>query len=308
MNAQGRVDADAIVVDDTAQANRLHSKGNFGEPQSSNSLKLSRTEAAYLVHMGRLDVDVPWTDLLDDEVAYLAYADLRDRGLVVRHHPDGGFLVWQRGQGPKQEPWFRFHARNERDPVRLADLDEGVVGVVDEDGAVTHYLIESARPEGSIMATDLEPVAGTVLADRVLVDGQPFAAEYVGTPHGDQTVLSFTEAESLRRRGLLDVPDLSARATERQLHFEQTLPVYLDLRAHGAVARSGFRFGTHLRAYPRDPDACHAEWLIQCVRPDEAQHWSHVSRAVRLAHGVRKAFLLAGGDPIRYWAISWFRP
>lgn len=296
-----------MIVEDVALANRIHSKGWFGVPQSGNTLELTNTEAAYLVQAGRLPFDGDWTDLLDDEVAYLAYADLRDRGLVVRHDGDH-FLVWQRGEGPKQEPWFRFHARSERQPVCLSDLEPGVVGVVDEDGAVTHYKVEEARPEGTVMAVDLDRVQGTVLQDRVIVPGGPFAAEFIGMPHGEGTILSFTEAEAMRQRGVLDIPEIEAHATTRQHHFDRTLPVYLDLRKHGAVARSGFRFGTHLRAYRRDPDACHAEWLVQCVRPDEPQHWSALSRAVRLAHGVRKTFLLAGGDPVSYRALSWFRP
>lgn len=308
MNARGVLDGEFVVVENVAEANRLHSKGHYGTPQSGNSLQLSRIEAAHLVHMGRLDVDVPFADLLKDEVAYLAYADLRERGLVVRHDGDG-FVAWQRGEGPKQAPWFRFLATSEREPIRAQRLLDfaGIVGVVDEDGAVTHYQIEAIEPEGTVMAVDHPSIKAELLRDRVLVaDGASLAAEAIGTVHGDVRVLSFTEAAALYARGLTQL-DVAEHAAARQQHFARTLPVYQDLRRRGVVARSGFRFGTHLRGYRTLPDDSHADWLIQCPG-DAPMHWSELSRGVRLAHGVRKQFVLAAGNPVRYSTLAWFRP
>jgi tRNA-intron endonuclease len=170
-----------------------------------------------------------------------------------------------------------------------------------------------ADPKGESPQVKLSGCAGVVLADRVLV---PDAAshvwwerERVGTPHGAGIVLSFTEAESLRQRGVLQVPDLRARARERQVRFEPVLPVYQDLRSRGVVAKSGFRFGTNLRGYKSDPDGEHAQWLITAFRSSEGVQWSDLSRGVRLAHGVRKEFLVALADaPIQYVRLSWFRP
>jgi tRNA-intron endonuclease, archaea type len=117
-------------------------------------------------------------------------------------------------------------------------------------------------------------------------------------------VLSFTEAEALRRRGVLDIPSLESRAAV-QPHFKRTLAVFEALRRRGVVAKSGFKFGTHLRGYEGAPDEGHAKWLVQCVG-EEPLHWSDLARAIRVAHGVRKAFLLANGDS--FLRLSWFKP
>ncbi len=295
-----------MIIDDERLANRIYSKGHVGERLPGGGLELSDVEAAYAAHSGRLDAD--WTSLIaGQEATYLAYADLRERGLVVRHDGDG-FLVWQRGEAPPAKPWFRFQTASERDPVTGHQLMQWaaadvIVGVVDDDGAVTHYQIGRAEPRGE-SRWPKGHATGVVLHDRVIVAGGLEGDHALGTMHGDDLVLSLTEAEALRRRGMLDV---EIEASE-QHHFERTLPVYQALRDAGVVAKSGFRFGTHLRGYSKHPDDTHAEWLLQCVHDDDVLHWSELSRAVRLAHGVRKTFLVAQTSPVQYAALSWFRP
>jgi tRNA-intron endonuclease, archaea type len=318
--AAGKLHGTVVVVEETAAANRLHNKGFVGTPRPGNTLELSLVEAAWCVAQGRLALHAngkgskPGPALtsgdllaLDSggraEVEYLAYADLRERGLVVQHR-DGALHVLARGQG-KGEVQFVVHARAERDVVDLAELGRwaeagAVVGIVDEDGAVTHYRAATSWPEGNCLPGKLPPAEGRLLADRVLVEDAGAAKayrerEFLGTPHGDGLFLSFTEAEALRQRGLLAIgSDLPKKASQRQLHFQRTLPVYQALRANGVVAKSGFRFGTHLRCYRGDPDQGHAQWLVHCT--GEGTHWSELSRAVRLAHGVRKSFLAAFGQ------------
>lgn len=305
----GRRDRDKVVVLDDKQAQRLYAKGHVGTPRSGGGLDLSLVEAAYAIRAGRLDVAGDWTTLINGhEATYLSYADLRERGLVVRHADGEGFDVWQRGEAPPAEPWFRFQAVSERDAIRGRQLVEWaeagvVVGVADDDGAVTHYQCAPAAPVGSNGWPHGDARKAHALADRVFVPGGLRGDHAMGTPHGDDLLLSLTEAEALRKRGLLDLPEL---ATEHQHHFARTLPVYEALRDAGVVAKSGFRFGTHLRGYSKHPDKTHAEWLIQCITDDDVLHWSELSRAVRLAHGVRKTFLVALGG--RFVSLSWFRP
>lgn len=324
--ARGVLDGESVRVPDPAQANRLYNKGFVGTPKPGNSLRLTLAEAVHAVEAGRLTIEGGSLESLlahgaglgeRTEVEYLAYRDLRERGLVVRPHDDA-YQVWKRGGTPKQEPWFRMHPRSERQALRVADLEAlagDVLSIVDEDGAVTHYTITAQHPVGDVRPGDLPPAEGLLLDDRVLVSDPEAVAAYpakesLGTPIGDRLVLSLTEAESLRRRGVLAAPDdLAAHAARRQPHFPSTLPVYEALRAAGVVAKSGFRFGTHLRGYRTDPDHSHADWLFHCVSPDATLHAAELSRAVRLAHGVRKTFSVAvADDPVRFVGVEWFRP
>jgi tRNA-intron endonuclease, archaea type len=316
--AVGRVEGEEVLVPGIP-GERLHARHQVGE-QGPAGLRLSLVEAAWCVAGGRLETPLDLAGLLSlgtarAEVSYLVYSDLRSRGLVVRH--DGPLLAVRSRQGT--EPAYRVVAAADTDAVRPDELTrwaaEGlVVGVADEDGSVTHYAFAAERPEGAWFPTQLPPAAGSVLADRVLVTdpaGQEWwRRERVGQPHGDFLVLSFTEAEWLRRRGVLQVPELAPAASAVQPHCRRTIPVYETLRGAGCVPRSGFKFGTHLRAYRGDPDAEHAQWLVDCVAPGEALAWSHLSRAVRVAHGVRKRLLVAVAEhgQTGFVGISWFRP
>jgi tRNA-intron endonuclease, archaea type len=331
LQAEGSLKNGWVTVSDEAAANRLHGKAALGVMQSGGALRLSAVEAAWGIDAGRLSVVADGGPVAAEallageadgaplEVAFLAYRDLRERGLVVRPAGPGLYHVWDRGQGPPREIWFGMRPVAERDAVRVHELaawaSEGsILSVVDEDGAVTHYRASLHAPIGSHASPDdLPPSKGIVLQDRVLVTGKAAAAYHragLGTPVGERMVLSFTEAAHLAKQGVLQLPpDFQARAAARQHHFTRTFPVCEDLRARGVLPRSGFRFGTHLRAYDADPDSSHAPWLIQCAFPQDVLHWSEISRAVRLAHGVRKSFLLAVSDgSVRYVGLEWFRP
>lgn len=327
--ATGRLDGDHVVVTDPMQAARLHHKGSAGATDPSGKLTLTLVEAAWSMAEGRLAVldgksPLTFAELLAKgsagghrtEADYLAYRDLRERGLVVRPTGPGSFAVWPRGTG-QGDPAFHVRACSDGDGLPLPDLlaaatAKDVLCVADADGAVTHYQASLAQPAGEVPEGDLPRAKGVVLSDRVLV-AEPAAAdayarrEFLGTRHPGGLVLSFVEAEALRRRGVLAVP---AGLPERNPEAARVLPVHLALRAKGAVPKSGFRFGTHLRAYRNAPDDGHAEWLVHCGLQDETLPWSALSRGVRLAHGVRKAFLVAipGPDGPVFAQLAWFRP
>ncbi|MEA3203297.1 MAG: tRNA-intron endonuclease, archaea type [Thermoplasmata archaeon] len=311
---------DGVEVVDPVQATRLYQKGFIGEPRPGNLLRLSLVEAAWLCTQGRLELPGGAAGLLArgaaqgnrTEVAFLAYSDLRARGLVARH-AEGGFLVWPRGDGPPKPHAYMVQVAAEGDAVDGAALSaaaqsSSILAVVDEDGAVTHYKVEQEAPAGSCPPGPLPKAKGVLLADRVLVAdadaAQAYAQkEFLGTPSPAGLVLSIVEAAALQARGVLAVPGLDKRA--RTAHG---LAAYTALRDAGVVVKSGFRFGTHLRGYAGDPEEGHALWLVQCLDEDEALHWSALSRAIRLAHGVRKRFLVAIGAQPMFVALTWFKP
>lgn len=315
---------DHVLVADTAQATRLYQKGFIGEPQPGNTLRLSLVEAAWLCTQGRLDLPSGAAGLLAQgaaggnrtEVAFLAYSDLRARGLVARHE-GAGLRVWPRGEGPPQPHAYDVQVAAEGDLVDAALLralgaSKGVLAVVDEDGGVTHYQVEPEQPAGTMPITKLPHAKGLLLAERVLV-ADPEAArayakqEFLGTPSPAGLVLSLTEAVALARRGALEVAGLQARSASLP-----AVAAYSALREAGVVVKSGFRFGTHLRGYEGDPEEGHARWLVHCLAPGGQMHWSELSRAIRLAHGVRKRFLVAvpgaSDAPPTFVGLAWFKP
>jgi tRNA-intron endonuclease len=326
--ANGRLDGDKAVVPDPAQASRLHAKGSVGTPGPTGQLALTLVEAAWSVDEGRLALahdgkPLALADLLAlgaegghrAETEYLVYRDLRDRGLVVRPDGPGRFSVWPRGTG-QGDPAFQAHACSDRDGLDPALLREAaaakaILSVADGDGAVTHYQAALDEPQGDVPDGDLPRTKGAVLADRVLVADPAAAAaysqrEFLGTRQGSALFLSFAEAETLRRRGVLSVPPGLVQGA----HAERLLAAHLALRARGAVPKSGFKFGTDLRAYRSAPDDGHAEWLVHCATDGEPLPWSALSRGVRLSHGVRKRFLVAlpAPDGPVFAHLSWFRP
>ncbi len=87
---------------------------------------------------------------------------------------------------------------------------------------------------------------------------------------------------------------------KRRSDFLSLYEVYEDLRLKGFVLKTGFKFGTHFRLYMPGalPNLSNEEWM-------HSKHVIHVfpraskllisewARAIRVAHGVRKTFILA---------------
>jgi tRNA-intron endonuclease len=326
--ANGRLAGDHVLIDDAAAAQRLSSRCTVGVPDAAAPLRLTLVEAAWAVADGKLAVHdgkrmLALADLLASgpapgprtEVGYLVYRDLRERGLVARPVGPSRYAVWPRGTD-QGDPAFHVQACSDADGLAVADLGQAalenrVLAVADADGAITHYRAALDAPTGAVPDGDLPRAKGAVLGDRVLVSDAGAAEaynkrEFLGTRQGPELFLSFVEAEALRRRGILAIKPGLADSGDAAL----LLPIHLALRAAGAVPKSGFKFGTHMRAYRGDPEDGHAEWLVHCAAARETLPWSALSRGVRLAHGVRKKFLVAipaDGGPL-FASLAWHRP
>jgi len=310
-----RWDGRRATVLDEKGAGRLWNRHAIGERGARGSLHLLPVEAAHALLHGWIEVHgdkgpVGLADLLTGngagtETQFLAYRDLRDRGLVVRQ--DGNhWAVWDRAKAPPEPPAYRVVAAAERDPVPVSELASWsaagtVAAIVDDDADVTYYRLGSATPEGKCLPPEGRARARR-LADRVLVEAHDLWSERV-RPAGTRPVfLSLVEAEALAAFGRLDLPRGPAAP-------EALVRVAADLWRRGVIPRSGYRFGTHLRGYRDDPGAAHAEYLIHVASPGDRLPWTDISRGVRLAHGVRKRFLVAENAPqLRYHEVAWFRP
>ncbi|MCI4353452.1 MAG: tRNA-intron lyase [Thermoplasmata archaeon] len=276
-------------------------------------------------------------------IRYLVYRDLRQRGYVVRAGPAPvAFSVLPRG-GVLQKTPARFWVDtvSEREPFdlhriqALADKAQStkkqlLVGVVDEESDLTYYRIRRPNPTGALPPLgSARPIPAMLGEDRVLVF-DPTGVESLGRQQaygsriGSRLELSLLEAVYLVSTDVLELRDarsrrpvslerLERRARRLEAGFGERLSVYRALRDRQLVVKTGFKYGAHFRAYPRNPEHAHARYLVHAVEEMFQAPWSEIARGVRVAQGVRKEFLLAGvsddrSRTVRFLSLERIRP
>ncbi len=272
------------------------------------------------------------------EFRYVVYKDLRERGYYVQPGVTD-FRVYPRGGRPGKTPAeFYVQVISERHPVSLQELVEPtkvarqmrkrlMLAVVDEESDITFY---EARERGLKGEMKFEAPGGTatLLEDRVML-WDPEASEllhergFYGKPVGGRLQLSLVESAYLLEKGVLDVVDrasnpLSIEEFEKRAKlieddFEMKRLVYRDLRDRNLVVKTGFKFGSHFRVYKKvegPKKVPHSEYLVHSVPEDYVFHLPVVSRAVRLAHSVRKQMVFAYADEgeVKYLEIKRLKP
>ncbi|UCE80636.1 MAG: tRNA-intron lyase [Methanobacteriota archaeon] len=274
------------------------------------------------------------------EIQYLVYRELRQRGYIVKTgHPPLDFRVFPRGGAPNKtsSKWW-VAAISERSTFDLGDILGNIdraeeirkklmLAVVDEESDVTYYNVRRHLPKGKLGPVDIGRKAeGIVMADRVIVTEKK-AMEALRRDHsfgkliGPILQLSLIEAVFLAELGALKLKDgktrrtvgletLKRRARRLQPDFELRSATFKDLKGRGLIVKTGFKYGSHFRAYEGDPDRNHAKYLVHAVPEHYKAMWPEVSRAVRLAHGVRKNILLGrvSTGQVEYVSLARHRP
>jgi len=274
------------------------------------------------------------------EIRYLVYRELRQRGYIVKlGRPPLDFRVFPRGGSPNKTPskWW-VAAISERSTfdlgALLANLDHTsdvrkklMLGVVDEESDVTYYEVRRVTPKGKVGAVDFtSQVEGVIMADRALVNDDQGArslhsGHFFGKQIGPMLQLSLIEAAFLVELGVLKLKDaksnrsvtlasLKKRARALQPDFDLRLSAFKDMKGRGLIVKTGFKYGSHFRAYEGDPGRQHARYLVHAVPEKYSTMWPEVSRAVRLAHGVKKEILLGRVTEreVEYVSLSRYRP
>lgn len=126
--------------------------------------------------------------------------------------------------------------------------------------------------------------------------------------------LSLVEAMHLYERGIIEIEEKGKILNKKELYdrfceidkeFPQKYIVYSDLRSRGYIVKSGFKFGTHFRVYPKGVNPYkegpkeqreHTKWIVHAVPEDYTLSYQEMSRAVRLAHNIRTKMLWAVVD------------
>lgn len=127
---------------------------------------------------------------------------------------------------------------------------------------------------------------------------------YKAAHKGTITKLDAFETLYLLKKSMLSIPNSTFKKIlshcEKQIHFFQEMyEVYEDWREKGFVIKTGFKFGSHFRVYfPGASPTKGAEWAhskhVLHVFPRRSKLLiSEWARAIRLAHSVKKTFILA---------------
>ncbi len=261
------------------------------------------------------------------EIKYIVYRDLRTRGLVVKPSNLLDFEIYEtetNGSGAgKRSIKYWCLAVSERAPVRIQNISDHIktanntrkqllIAVVDEEGDITYYTVSHAQPKGKRKSTKFhDKFTGKALLveDRVMLWDLELISElresgFYGKPVGSSLQLALTESAYLIDQGVLS---LSLAKTKRKLTYKQfmriarkiqpdidlRLKVYKELKAQNLIVKTGFKYGSHFRVYEGDPNSDHSEYLVHSIPTDFETSWEELSRAVRLAQGVRKRMLFA---------------
>jgi tRNA-intron endonuclease len=275
------------------------------------------------------------------EIKYLVYRDLRQRGYVVKPNLEPlDFRVFPRGGGPNLTPTkYWVLAISERAIFSLSSLSaclddvlrmkkQLLIGVVDEESDLTYYIAKKVKPKGRSGAS-LSGIKtkGLFLKDRVVILDEISARKlhdkfFFGKMVGNRLQLSLLETVHLMEKGILNVTNMKTKrkmgikrlvseSSKVQPDFKLRLALYKDLKNKNIIVKTGFKYGTHFRGYEDSPDEHHAKYLMHAFPHNFSGMWPEVSRAVRLAHGVKKEILFGsvnGAEVDEYIRLQRVKP
>ncbi len=205
---------------------------------------------------------------------YFTYKDWRDRGLIIKR--PGNIKASGAAQQAKS-----YHASK----LKLRD-----------------YALE-----GVFFPADLMTIIDDEEKGRQIYEEHWFGqyGTYKTSDHGVLNKLDAYETLFLIDAGVLHVTNFSRKeiadfASKRRADFQKLYDVYSDWRKRDYVIKTGFKFGTHFRIYfpgaqpiKTDESWIHSRHVIHVFPRDAKLLISEWARAIRVAHSVRKTFILA---------------
>ncbi len=262
--------------------------GHIGQKEHGR-LILSPEEVLYLMDVRKAEcmVDGGMTTTFNDVARlfskdrkfmarYFTYKDWRDRGLIVKPAD-----IPQRQKAVQQPPLKRYPSAQ----LRLGQ----------------------ARLEGTFFPDDMVTVVQDNEYAKRIYEQHWFGqyGTYKASDHGSLNKLDIYETVFLMDSHILSVPgftrnEVFAIASKRRSDFQKLYSVYVDWRSNGYVVKTGFKFGTHFRIYfpgakPRsgNDEWSHSKHVVHVFPRDVKLLISEWARAIRVAHSVRKTFILA---------------
>ncbi|MBI5229167.1 tRNA-intron lyase [Candidatus Micrarchaeota archaeon] len=274
-----------LIVNDLISVQALD-KGFFGTEYEGKKteLKLMPEEALYLMDVRNAECYRKGKSISFNQVAskfqgkkflarYFCYRDWRDRGIIARSMEEAS-------------------GNYGRSPIQRYPFQE--------------FTCPKIKSRGLFFYDDLMSVIDEEAEGMELYEKHWFGqwGTYKAKKHGRLLKLDAYETLFLTRHGgyRLNIKEkrFVKEATKRRPDFLSLYEVYEDWRLRGFVLKTGFKFGTHFRVYfpGASPSLKGDEWVhskhVIHVFPRESKMLiSEWARAIRVAHGVKKTFILA---------------
>ncbi len=280
-----------VTAIDQSSADILR-RGYFGNA-SGGVLRLEPEEALYLMDVRNAECCSAGAAVSFNSLAsrfsrsrkfiarYFTYKDWRDRGLVARRpfRPVGA-----RQNQAKQYPGHT---------LKLPDI----------------------KTKGIFFKSDLITIIDDSEKGKSLYESLWFGqyGSYKAADRGRLNKLDIYETVFLMSKGIVtlensDMKEITRLAASRRKDFEKLYGVYEDWRSKGYVIKTGFKFGTHFRVYfpgarpagsGREGSWAHSKHVIHVFPKESKLLISEWARAIRVAHSVRKTFILAVPGSLR---------
>ena len=343
MMISGELVKDKIIIQKPKEVGRLFNKSHFGKTLKDNKLELDLMEGCFLLSEEKIKIfekkqEKNFEDLFlfaseknkDFDVKYLVFKDLRKRGHAVKLYDEiEGIVFYNLEQSFFVSVFSEKRIFNARETVELVNkiAEKGSLwfAVVDEEGDVTYYDVSLADLKGSNKAKKYDKKDGLLLDNRVVVFDEVlqkslFDDEFFGKPLDSGLQLSYIEGLYLFDKKIIDIKDANKKTVSRSIFlkkfkhlepdFDNRYLVYCDLKNRSLIVKTGFKFGVFFRAYTKNPNKVHAEYLVHVIDKDFTSVWSEMSRAIRLAHSVNKEIVFAcvEKDFIEYIGFGRLRP
>lgn len=266
---------------------------HFGE-NDKGKLILKPEEVLYIIDLqnGMIHSEektLDFSDMLEkyacDEsrlmINYNAYRDWRDRGLVIKRF-DKKVSGKNKMSGSKKYPSKKINLKKLKATVHY-DMCSSM-GVIDD--YKTGHMLFNEWWFGQIGVYKQD--RGDIL--KLNVFEVVFLSKHFGL-----TIFDVRLKKNTTYRKLLE--DISKRREFAANMYQ----AYEDWRLQGYIVKTGFKFGTHFRIYfpgatpandSKNSKWIHSKHVIHVFPKEEKLLISEWARAVRVAHGVKKTFIL----------------
>ena len=273
-----------LIVKDQSSIDVLK-KGHFGS-MAKHELELFPEEALYLIDVRNAECSSASGPVRFNSLAsrfwrsrkfaarYFTYKDWRDRGLVIKRP--------SKPSEPASTPFKEYPGSSLK--------------------------LQSYELEGVFFKSDLMTIVDDSSDGKEIYEKFWFGqyGSYKASERGKLNKLDIYETKFLMEKGILklqnaDEAEVAKSATARRKDFEKLYGVYSDWREKGYVIKTGFKFGTHFRVYfpgarpamGEEQSRVHSKHVIHVFPKESKLLISEWARAIRVAHSVRKTFILA---------------